>query len=98
MAMRDEPECLTAEEHARHIDVDSRRAAEQQRAYEDAQRERKWRLMSFDQQLADVQIEAKAKRIDISSDVRLVRFMQRSGKKIHHLERRLGAIRRKVYR
>lgn len=98
MAMRDEPECLTAEEHALHIDPDSKRAAEQRQAFEEAQRERKWRMMSFDQALADVQIEAAAKRIDISSDLWTIRQMERAGKKFKHMERRLGAIRRKVYR
>lgn len=98
LAMRDEPEALTAEEHARHIDVDAKRAAEQQAHYEEAQRERKWRLMTFDQQLAEVQIEAARLRIDISGDLWVIRQMQRAGKKVRHLEARLGAIRRKVYR
>lgn len=98
MAMRDEPEALTAEEHALHIDQDSKRAAEQQKAFDDAQREKKWRMMTFDQGLADVQLEAQAKRIDISSDLWAIRQMQRAGKKVRHLEARLGAIRRKVYR
>lgn len=98
MAMRDEPEALTREEHARHIDQDSKRAAEQQRHYEEGQREKKWRMMTFDQGLAEVQLEANRRCIDINSDLWAIRQMQRAGKKLKHLERRLGAIRRKVYR
>lgn len=97
MAMRDEPEALTAEEHARHIDQDSRRAAEQQQAYESAQRERERRLMTFDQRLAKAQLEAKRKVIDISSELWALRQMQHAGKKVRHLETRLGAIERKVW-
>lgn len=98
MAMRDEPECLTAEEHALHIDPDSKRAAEQQQAFETAQRERERRLMTFDQRLAKAQLQAKARFIDISREVWVLRQMQNGGKKLRHMEPRLAMIERKVNR
>ena len=98
LGMSGEPEALTREEYERHIDVDAKARAEQQRRLEEAERDKRWRMMSFDQQLAEAQLEARRRRLDISSDVWAIRQMQRSGTKIRHLEARLGAIRRKVYR
>ena len=98
MAMRDEPEALTAEEYAVHVDKRAREAAEQQRKFETAQREKERRLMTFDQRLAKAQLEARSRCIDISSDVRLLRHLERAGKKVRHLESRLHALERKVWR
>jgi hypothetical protein len=63
-----------------------------------AERERNRRLLSFEERLQSAQAEARLRRIDVTSEVRLLKHMQQSGKEVRHLERRLGAVERKVWR
>lgn len=97
-AMCDEPEALDKQDYELHIDKRAKEAADQQRKFETAQREQSRRLMDFEQRLTTAHQEARRRCIDVSSEVRLLRHMQQSGKQVRHLERRLGAVERKVWR
>lgn len=97
-AMCDEPEALDRRDYELHIDQRAKEAAEQQRKFETAQREQSRRLMDFEQRLTTAHDEARKRCIDVSSEVRLLRHMQQSGKQVRHLEQRLGAVERKVWR
>jgi len=95
---RDELESLDADDYKRHIDPDAIMREGQRLKFETAQRERDRRLMDFEQRLVTAHEEARRRCIDVSSEVRLLRHMQQSGKQVRHLEQRLGAVERKVWR
>lgn len=97
-AMCDEPEALDAQDHRLHIDERAKEQAEQLRKFESARRDQARRLMNFETRLVTAQTEARRKCIDVSSEVRLLKHMQQSGKQVRHLEQRLGAVERKVWR
>lgn len=97
-AMCDEPEALTEAEWKAHIDKRAITAEEQRRKFESAARDRERRLMDFEQRLVTAHAEARRRCIDVSSEVRLLKHMQSSGKQVRHLEQRLGAVERKVWR
>lgn len=94
----DEPEALTADEWKAHIDKRAISAEEQRRKFESAARDRERRLMDFEQRLTTAHAEARRRCIDVSSEVRLLKHMQANGKQVRHLEQRLGAVERKVWR
>jgi hypothetical protein len=96
-AMCDEPEALDSQDYKLHVDKRAKAAAEQQRKFETVQRERERRLMNFEQRLATAHEAARARGRDVGSEVRLLRHMRASGKKVRHLEQRLFALERKVW-
>jgi hypothetical protein len=97
-AMCDEPEALDAQDYRLHIDKRAIMLAEQQQKFESRAREQSRRLMDFETRLVSAHDEARRRCIDVSSEVRLLKHMQQSGKEVRHLERRLGAVERKVWR
>ena len=97
-AMCDEPEALDRQDYELHIDQRAKEHAEQQRKFETARREQARRLMDFEQRLTTAHQEARRRCIDVTSEIRLLRHMQQSGKQVRHLEQRLGAVERKVWR
>lgn len=97
-AMCDEPEALTQAEWEVHIDKRAILAEEQRRKFESAARDRDRRLMDFEERLVTAQTEARRRCIDVTSEVRLLRHMQSNDKQVRHLEQRLGAVERKVWR
>ena len=97
-AMRDEPEALDRDDWKRHIDRRARGLEEQRQKFETRQREDKRRRMDFEQRLSAAQEQAKRRHMNVSPDVRLLRHMQAMGKKVRHLEGRLGVLERKVWR
>lgn len=96
--LADEPETLTRDEWDIHIDKRAKAAEEQRRKFESAARDRERRLLTFEQRLVTAQTEARKRCIDVTSEVRLLKHMQTAGKQVRHLERRLGAVERKVWR
>jgi hypothetical protein len=102
MGMHEEPECLTEAEWKLHVggrDEDETRE-ERKQAFAAKQLEDARRLLSFEERLTAATAEARAAkhRLDISSEVRLLRQMQQQGKEVRHLEQRLFVIERKVWR
>lgn len=95
---QDEPEGLDAEEWTQHIDKRAKELEEQRRKFESASRDRERRLLTFEDRLVTAHAEARKRCIDVSSEIRLLRHMQSAGKEVRHLERRLGAVERKVWR
>lgn len=100
MAMREEPECLSAQEWRDHVEKRADTAAEQLQKFEDRKREEARRLLTFEERLTAAMAHARTAkwRADISSEVRLLRQMQAAGKEVRHLEKRLHMIERKVWR
>jgi hypothetical protein len=96
--LRDEPESLDFDDYGRFIDPEKVMRERQRIKLEIAERERNRRLLSFEERLQSAQAEARLRRIDVTSEVRLLKHMQQSGKEVRHLERRLGAVERKVWR
>jgi hypothetical protein len=94
----DEPEALTRDEWEAHIDKRAKAIEEQRRKFESAARDRERRLLTFEQRLTTAHAEARRRCVDVSSEIRLLRHMQSSGKQVRHLEQRLGAVERKVWR
>jgi hypothetical protein len=99
-ALHLEAECLTEAEWDVHVGKRAETAAEQQQRFEAAKLEDARRLLSFEERLTAATAEARAAkhRMDISSEVRLLRQMQQQGKEVRHLEQRLFVIERKVWR
>lgn len=97
-AMCDEPEALDRDDWTRHIDKRAKELELQRQKFETAERDRERRLMNFEERLVTAQREARKRCIDVSSEVRLLRHMQSSGKQVRHLEQRLGVVERKVWR
>lgn len=97
-SLSDEPEALSKTEWTAHIDKRAKLLAEQQQKFESKTRDQARRLMDFETRLTTAQQEARNRCIDVSSEVRLLRHMQQSGKEVRHLERRLGSVERKVWR
>lgn len=100
LGMREEPECLTENEWKDHVGKRAEDFEEQQRKFEEAKLEQARRLLTFEERLTAAVSEAKTakRRVDIASEVRLLRHMQASGKEVRHLEQRLFVIERKVWR
>lgn len=96
--LADEPEALTQAEWDAHIDKRAILAEDQRQKFESAARDRERRLLTFEQRLVTAQTEARKRCIDVTSEVRLLKHMQSAGKQVRHLERRLGAVERKVWR
>ena len=94
----DELEPLDAQQWAAHIDERAKRDEEQRQKFEAASREQARRLMNFEERLVSAHDEARRRCIDVSSEVRLVRHMRNTGKSVRHLETRLFAIERKVWK
>lgn len=95
---RDEPEYLDTDDYERFIDPEKVMREGQRIKLETAQREQARRLMDFEERLTTAHKEAQRRCIDVSCEVRLLRHMQQSGKQVRHLEQRLGAVERKVWR
>jgi hypothetical protein len=96
--LRDEPESLDLEDYKRFIDPEKVMRERQRIRLEVAELERARRLLSFEERLTIAQVEARSRRIDVTSEVRLLKHMQQSGKEVRHLEQRLGVVERKVWR
>jgi hypothetical protein len=101
MGMHEEPECLTEAEWKLHVArTEGETDEERKQAFAAKQLEDARRLLSFEDRLTAATAEARASkhRLDISSEVRLLRQMQQQGKEVRHLEQRLFVIERKVWR
>ena len=95
---RDEPEYLDKDDYDRYIDPEKVMREGQRIKLETAAREQARRLMDFEERIVTAQAAARMKCIDVTSEVRLLRHMQQSGKQVRHLEQRLGVVERKVWR
>jgi hypothetical protein len=101
MGMHEEPECLTEAEWKLHVArTEGETDEERKQAFAAKQLDDARRLLSFEERLTAATAEARASkhRLDISSEVRLLRQMQQQGKEVRHLEQRLFVIERKVWR
>jgi predicted RNase H-like nuclease (RuvC/YqgF family) len=96
--IRDEPEALDTGDYRRHIDKRAKLVEDQRQKFETKAREQARRLMNFEERLTAVREQARRRHIDISSEVRLLRHMRQSAKRIRHLEQRLGALERRIWR
>lgn len=97
-ALREEPEALSQTDYERHVLGRKQTAAEQQAAIEAARLAQAQRLLTAEQRLQRVRQEARSRCMDISSEARMVESMLRWGKEARHVEQRLGAVERRVYR
>lgn len=98
LAMRDEPEALSRDDYERHVLGRAQTAAEQQAAIEAARLERSRRLLTFEERLSAAMLEAKRRSMDVSSEMYVLGRMRAAGKDVRHLEQRLGALERRVFR
>lgn len=97
VAMRGEPEALSKEEHERHVEGRRVRVEQQTEAVQEVALEMARRLLSLEERVTMVQLEAHRRRVDVSSEVRLMRLMLVSGKEARHVEARVVVVERRVY-
>jgi hypothetical protein len=91
LGMRAEPECLDENDWDRHIG----KPAAQAKTANELRIERDLKLLSQEERIVKAQQEAKAKRRDVSSEVRLLRDMlakRRSPQKVEKRVQRLEQI------
>jgi ATP/maltotriose-dependent transcriptional regulator MalT len=98
LAMRDEPEALSVAEWETHVVTRQVTVTQHQTIVTTAALEHARKLLTLEERQVALRGEAKRRGMDLSREFRLLALMVRSGKHDRHVETRLYAAERRVYR